>query len=193
MRRWIIPTVGVGLVLVGIIGLAGVVATGELNDRAAPAVNEASDVDAMFIEQMIPHHDDAIAMGDLGAELGEHAELRELAGDIARTQRAENEQMREWYRDWFGRAVPRTDGEGMMGGPMMGGSSDPEDLVDADPFDKAFIEQMVPHHRMAIMMAGMLRAQTDQPEMREFADEIIATQSEEIDRMLEWYDEWYGQ
>lgn len=46
--------------------------------------------------------------------------------------------------------------------------------------------------RMVIMVARMLRFPTDQPRMQQFADRIIETQGEEIDRMLSWYDEWYG-
>lgn len=99
--------------------------------------------------------------------------------------------MREWYDEWFGGEVP--EGSGGMMGPMMGRDLDLDELEQAEPFDQVFIEQMVPHHRMGIMMAGMIRNRTAKPELRQLADDIIESQTEEIDQMIEWYDEWYGQ
>lgn len=155
-------------------------------------------IDAMFIEQMIPHHEDAVDMADLALESAEHPELRALAREIKRTQTAEIEQMREWYREWFDEEVPEYSGRGpgrmggMRGGMMGRMGTDLDALEDADPFDREFIEQMVPHHQMALMMAGMLEQGTNRSEMRAFAREIIDTQGREIEQMQEWYQEWYG-
>lgn len=204
MRRWLMPLIGVALILCGVAGMTGTVvfdylASGSLSRQgsvdSSGSGGPAGGVDAMFIEAMIPHHDGAIAMSDLAVDRAEHPELRELARDISRKQSAENEQMREWYQDWFDTRVPegRSSRIDRMMGFMMGGDVDLEALGQAEPFDKAFIEEMVPHHGVAIMMARMLRAQTNEPEMREFAEEIIDGQSAEIDQMLTWYDEWYGQ
>jgi uncharacterized protein (DUF305 family) len=64
-------------------------------------------------------------------------------------------------------------------------------LREADPFDKAFIEQMIPHHQMAIMMSRMAGRTSARPEMRDFTRRIIDAQSREIVQMQEWYREWY--
>lgn len=198
MRRWILPVVGVTLVLVGVLGMAATAALSHLGvgrtegrTDGEPIERRPGGVDAMFIEEMIPHHEDAIAMGEIALEQAEHPELQELARTIVRDQSAEVEQMAEWYEEWFGTRVPESEGRSGMG-PMMGGDVDLDAFAGAEPFDKAFIEEMVPHHRMGIMMARMMRAQTDEPRMRELADSIIRSQSEEIDRMVRWYDEWYG-
>ncbi|MDZ4166497.1 MAG: DUF305 domain-containing protein [Coriobacteriia bacterium] len=153
---------------------------------------EASGVDAMFIEEMIPHHDDAIAMAELALERAEHEEIRELASDIIRTQTAENALMRGWYRDWIGTDAPEYSGrQGMMGRGMMGGMTDITRLEDAADFDRTFIEEMIPHHEMAVMMAQMAGANSRRPEMRELTRSIIRVQSEEIEKMQTWYREWY--
>jgi uncharacterized protein (DUF305 family) len=61
------------------------------------------------------------------------------------------------------------------------------------PFDRAFIDAMVPHHRAAIEMAREAkRAELSQPELVSIADDIIATQQAEIDQMLEWRELWFG-
>jgi uncharacterized protein (DUF305 family) len=77
-------------------------------------------------------------------------------------------------------------GMGMMG--MM--NADLEALKNAPDFDKAFIEQMIPHHKMAVMMAGMI-LDSDRPELRELAKSIVPTQSDEIEQMRQWQQTWY--
>jgi len=150
-------------------------------------------VDAMFIVGMVPHHEDAIEMAQLALERAEHPEIKRLAEDIIRTQTDENERMREWYRSWYGESVPEDGSLGMMGGRgMMGRRFGITGLEDADPFDKAFIEQMIPHHQMGIMMARMAGGNTNRSEIRGLADDIITGQSAEIEEMQGWYQEWYG-
>ena len=65
----------------------------------------------------------------------------------------------------------------------------PEDV----PFDRAFIDAMVPHHQAAIEMANEAKkAGLSAPELIEIADDIITTQQAEIDQMLEWREQWFG-
>ena len=81
----------------------------------------------------------------------------------------------------------------MMGGMMMEGmTGDTSELaaVSSADFDREFIEQMIPHHEMAIMMAGMLQASTERAEMKQLADNIIASQSREIEMMRSWLTAW---
>lgn len=162
------------------------------------------DIDRHFIEQMIPHHEGAVTMADLALTRAEHAELRQLAETIKRDQTREIDQMRAWYQSWYGVDAPADDsafggrgsGGGMMGGGMMSGGmmSDDADLKvleAAQEFDKEFIEQMIPHHQMAVMMARMLLAHSDRPEMQELARSIIESQTNEIEQMQDWYRAWY--
>lgn len=166
------------------------------SDVRAPRGSTAAFIDQHFIEQMIPHHDGAIAMATLALTKATHPEIKTLAGAIIEAQTKEIGDMRGWYSDWFGKNVP-TSGSTMMGGMMsgsgmhMGGQEDMAALESASDFDKAFIEQMIPHHQLAIMMAQMLRSGTDRPEMLELAENIIESQSDEIEQMQDWYQVWY--
>ena len=199
-RSWML-TLGLALLVMGAVGLILVAPlTGAVPQPGCPGgvcpddrIGAEGGVEAMFIEQMIPHHDDAIAMAELALDRAEHDEVRALARDIIRTQSAENDLMRQWYRAWFGSQVPDPDERlGMMGGGMMSGMTDISELEDAEDFDRAFIEQMIPHHAMGIMMARMAEARTLSPELRELTQSIIRTQSDEIEMMQSWYREWYG-
>lgn len=188
MRTWIMPVVGASLVLFGIVGLAATTVLGQANTDGGSG---PSRMDAMFIEQMIPHHEDAIAMAEIAEDKAEHVEIKRLAADIRDTQSAEIEQMRGWYEQWLGGEVA-DDGADMMD-RMMGGDVDLDELETAQPFDKAFIEEMIPHHQMGVMMARMMAARSDEPEMRDLAERIIESQTREIEQMQEWYAEWYEQ
>ncbi len=158
------------------------------------------DIDRHFIEQMIPHHEDAVAMSELALTRAEHPELKQLAETVIRDQTREIEQMSAWYRSWYGIEAPTDEGMsdgrgmggGMMGGGMMNDGTDMEVLEAAPVFDKEFIEQMIPHHEMGVMMAQMVLARSDRPEIQELARSIIETQTAEIEQMQDWYQEWYG-
>ncbi len=151
-------------------------------------------MDQHFIEQMIPHHEDAITMAEIALEKSQRPEIRNLANDIIRTQTAEIEQMKKWYKDWFESEISlvnHAQAHGTMNMGMMGDSTDIDRLENAEPFDKAFIEEMIPHHQMAIMMAQMLERTTDRSEMKKLAQDIISAQTKEISEMRQWYGDWY--
>ncbi len=200
-EMWITGLAGV---LIGIVlnGLFSPMWSGMMGYRNG-GLNTASPmtraIDSHFIEQMIPHHQDAITMADIALEKAQHTEIKQLARDIQRTQSEEIVMMQQWYRAWFGQEVPDTFaslGHGMGSGAMhmgiMGDATDIDRLNTASDFDKAFIEEMIPHHQMAVMMAQMLARTTDRPEMKQLAKDIIEAQTREINSMREWYRAWYG-
>jgi uncharacterized protein (DUF305 family) len=65
---------------------------------------------------------------------------------------------------------------------------------DADvPFDRMFIDAMIPHHESAIAMAEEAKAAgLSDPKLVDIADNIIASQRSEIDRMRDWRQAWFG-
>ena len=184
-------------------------------------MSATAEADRWFIEEMIPHHEDAVVMADLAPAQAEHAELKALAQQIKATQSQEITQMRDWYRAWYGTAdVPpgamdemhesmapmMAMMQRMMGGmgtpagaagamPIMGAMgamhADPKSIDGARPFDKAFIEHMVPHHQMAVMMSSHALAGAQKPELVALLQSIITSQSAEIRQMLAWYRTWY--
>ncbi|MDX2231831.1 MAG: DUF305 domain-containing protein [Leptolyngbyaceae cyanobacterium bins.349] len=66
-----------------------------------------------------------------------------------------------------------------------------DDLTAAPDFDRAFLEEMIPHHQMGVMMAQMVLNRSDRPEIQTLAQAIIQSQMAEIDQMQYWYQEWY--
>lgn len=148
--------------------------------------------DEMFIDMMVPHHRDAIEEAEVALENAEHDGLRQFSRDIISAQESEIEQLKDIKEEEYGtRKIPG----GMSSSDMegMGMMEDPQELADEDPFDRAFIENMIPHHEAAIEMAEVAREESNNSRITEMADAIVEAQTEEIDQMQPWRDEWYPQ
>jgi uncharacterized protein (DUF305 family) len=156
--------------------------------------------DRHFIERMIPHHQSAVEMVDLALSRAKHPELKQLAANIKAAQTQEIKNMQDWYKQWYGVAVPTVSKGGMdmmgmsrgmpMHSGMMGMQTDLTALKNASNFDRVFMEQMIPHHQMAVMMSGMPLNSTH-PELRSLAQAIIKSQTAEINQMQQWSQAWY--
>jgi uncharacterized protein (DUF305 family) len=149
-------------------------------------------MDQHFIVMMIPHHDGAIAMADLALTRARKPEIKALARSIKASQNQENAQMRTWYRQWFGGDVPSWTTGGAMGMGGMGMGTSLAALKNAADFDRAFIEQMIPHHRMGVMMASMAQTNSQHQQLRAMQQAMVKAQSREIEQMSQWYRSWYS-
>jgi uncharacterized protein (DUF305 family) len=167
----------------------------------SPQSTMMGQVDRHFIEMMIPHHQGAITMAQLAPSRARHPDIKKLAASIIQDQTREINQMRAWYKTWYGTNVPVVSSRmSMMGnhsgmmGMHQGGMSmetDLQALKKAPDFEREFIRQMVPHHQMAVRMAQMLLNHTNRPEMKALAQSIINSQMAEITQMQQWNQAWY--
>jgi uncharacterized protein (DUF305 family) len=79
----------------------------------------------------------------------------------------------------------------MMNGTSMSGGMETESSDEDRPFDLQFIDEMIVHHQTAIMSSEHMISDSERPELRRLAENIQESQSEQIDRMQGWRDEWY--
>lgn len=61
-----------------------------------------------------------------------------------------------------------------------------------EAYEEAFLRGMIVHHLGAIAMAEELLEQTNRPELVELANNIITSQSAEVDMMKGWLDAWFN-
>ena len=150
-----------------------------------------NDADVMFAQMMIVHHRGALDMAQLAEGRAEDPRVLDLAGRIEAAQQPEIETMTGWLEEW-GEEVPAEgmDMEGMdMGGMDMGGMEmSEEDMAALESasgaeFDRMFLEMMVEHHRSAVEMAETQIADGEYPEAVSLAEEIVQSQSAEIEEM----------
>lgn len=146
--------------------------------------------DERFIDMMVPHHQGAVEMAEIALENSDREEILQLSRDIVRTQEAEIEELKDIKEEEFGTSeVPMEMSEDQMHG--MGMMMDPQQLAQERPFDKAFIDNMIPHHQSAIEMAEVAQQESENPRIQELARNIISAQEREIAQMEEWRKEWY--
>jgi uncharacterized protein (DUF305 family) len=137
--------------------------------------------DIMFLQMMIPHHQQAVDISNLALSKSQDPELLALAQTIAASQAAEIITMENWLND----AGASKD----MGhaGHNMGGMLDSADLAKLETltgsdFDKVWLAGMIEHHEGAIQMTNMIR-DAKNPAIKAFGLEIIAVQASEIEQM----------
>ena len=134
--------------------------------------------DPMFTAEMIPHHQAAIDMAAIARTRAEHSQIKALAAEIASAQTSEIALMKKVGKanSWDPTAKMDHSGGDGMSDHEMGMDMDSSELKAAKPFDKRFIEMMVPHHEGAIRMANHELARGSNPEIRSLAKRIIASQ-----------------
>lgn len=170
---------------------SAVPSTSTVGASAAPSASSSgtapaeahNDADVLFAQMMIPHHEQALMMVDiLLAKDGVAPGVKQLAGAIRAAQEPEIQQMRGWLEAWGAPEQPATD----HGGGMMSG----EELTALDEADGAaasrlFLEQMIAHHESAVEMARAALSGGRAPEVLALAQQVLDTQTAEIQRMQE--------
>jgi uncharacterized protein (DUF305 family) len=156
--------------------------------------------DLRFIDGMRLHHRGAIQMAKEAEQKSQRSEIKTLARNIIVAQnREENELLRNWRKAWYPKASEEPVAYGGEGKPVVAMSKEQqksmamvEDLGDADTdFDLRFMDAMIVHHEGAVEMAQDALSKSQRSEIKQLANEIIASQQKEIDQMKQWKQAWY--
>ena len=144
--------------------------------HSSGASGELSSDDIMFLQMMIPHHQQAIDISDLALTISADPELLALAKDIRDEQAAEIVTMKAW----LDAAGADLDPGHSMGHGMGGMLSDSEltalKSATGKSFDLLWLKGMTGHHDGAIDMATMIE-NAKNAEIKSFGEGIVASQS----------------
>ena len=150
-----------------------------------------SPADALFMQDMIPHHNQAVLMAELVADRTNRQELVDVAGRIDASQIDEIDFMQEWLRS-RGENVPDPSAhDAMHTSHKMAGMASPEQMAElaraeGAEFDKLFLTFMITHHEGAVKMVEELLAlpgSAYDPVLFEFTTDVTNDQAAEIERM----------
>ncbi len=155
--------------------------------------------DLRFIDAMIPHHQGAVNMAKQAQQKSKRPEIKKLANEIIKAQNQEISQMKQWRQAWYpsasstpvaydaktGKTIPMS--EEQVQSMMMDVDLGPSDAE----FDLRFINAMIPHHQAAVTMAKDALQKSPRSEIKKLAQNIINSQSAEINQMKEWRKYWY--
>jgi uncharacterized protein (DUF305 family) len=152
----------------------------------APAGQQQhNQADVVFLQNMIPHHQQAIMMSQMALTHATTPQVKDLATRIQAAQQPEIDQMRRLLAAWGVPANPG--GRGPMGGMMgpMGGMGPGQGpgMMSGTNFDRMFLQNMIVHHQGAIDMSNTELAQGSNAETRQLAQKIINAQQAEIKEM----------
>ena len=180
-----------------------------VDEARSIAFSSFTPADVSFVQDMIPHHQQAVEMANLVADRTNTDEVIEIAGRINKAQADEIAFMQSWLAD-RDQQVPdpnQEDEHGAHGGHeghgaaamkthrthAMMGMATPEQMaelakLEGRDFDRLFLQLMIPHHKGAITMVEDLLdtpGTAYDPVLYEFTNDIVADQSSEIKQMNE--------
>ncbi|HYF28326.1 MAG TPA: DUF305 domain-containing protein [Baekduia sp.] len=178
------------IALFAVLVLAFVAGCGGGDDDEPMRSGAGNGTDAAFVAGMVPHHEGAIEMAQLARKQAEHRQVRALAEDIITAQKAEIAVLGRIADDLRQMGVEAGD-LGMSEHEM--GMADMEGLDGAKPFDRRFLDLMIPHHEGAVAMARKELEDGEQATLRKMAQDIITAQEREIAQMRRWRTAWYGE
>lgn len=152
---------------------------GDMNNSNGDS-SQFSNLDLMFAQMMIPHHQQAIEMSALAQISAADQRVKDLAAVIASEQGPEIEQMESWLE---ATGTPsHMDHDMGMGGMVSEDQMAELSQATGAEFDRLFLELMILHHEGAIDMAQMI-IDSDNSEVRTLGQAIIASQTEQISYM----------
>ncbi|MDQ3451826.1 MAG: DUF305 domain-containing protein [Actinomycetota bacterium] len=167
------------------------------SDRSSAGSAAFNDADVEFLQGMVPHHSQAVAMAELVPDRTDRPELNELAETIISTQNEEIEQMNTVLSDAGAEPVEGGMDHGGMteGGMTMSGMMDDQQMQDLESaegqdFELMFLDMMTAHHQGAIEAAEQVLDAGENPEVADLAEQIIQAQQAEIEQMATWKEQW---
>ena len=189
-----------GLATVGIAQDVPIVQPGAPGDPARElSAEEAIEIantsyspdDITFMQDMIPHHNQAVQMAELVTDRTNRPELNDVAGRIDVSQEDEINFMQQWLRERGERVPEPTAHDAMRTSHKMAGMASPEQMADlaqaeGTAFDRMFLELMITHHEGAVTMVEELLEQPGSaydPVLFEFTTDVTNDQTSEIERM----------
>lgn len=151
-------------------------------DAPAPDKQTAK-YEIKFMENMIDHHAMAVMMAEMCLMKAVHPDLISMCQEIIATQMQEIEMMQMWLMDWYGISYEPDMHMGEMEGHMM---------MDPEEFEIHFMKRMIGHHATAVKEAENCLEKAYHPELLSMCQNIIITQTQEIETLQAWLCEWYG-
>ena len=175
------------IIVLAVAALAIAAFGGNQGRRADTGMPAGNGVDAAFAEEMVAHHQSAVEMAMIARSRATTQFVKTLADDVIAAQTSEITKMRAIRAD-----LPKPAGNRGTDMRDMGMAVSPSMLRSARPFDRAFVDMMVPHHQGAIRMARIERDKGTNPGLRRIADAVVSAQAREIKAMNDFRTKQYG-
>jgi uncharacterized protein (DUF305 family) len=157
-----------------------------------------NEVDVAFAQQMIVHHQQAIAMTKMAQSRAQDPNVKRLAAEIEAAQGPEIQTMTGWLQAWAtpmpsvppgmtpsSHGMAPSSGGMMHSMPGMVPQPDMSTMMDRHgaEFDRMFLQEMITHHQGAVDMAKIEQSSGANPEAMRLAKSIESSQTAQITQM----------
>ncbi len=144
--------------------------------------------DQKFVQEMIPHHEQAVVMSEMVSNVEVSGETAALATEVIGAQASEIDLMKGFLSEWGVEYDPNSDPHAghMMSGDESSGMMTDEELAELKNssgvvFEKMWLTMMLAHHKGAIKMAETVIADGKDEQVKTLAEAIINEQQKEIE------------
>jgi len=168
-----VATIFIAIVALSLSGCSSASDMGmEHEGHSSGASGDLSSDEIMFLQMMIPHHQQAIDISDLALTKSADSELLALAKSIRDEQSAEIVTMKAWL-DAAGADLEM---DHSMGGMLSDSDIAALKSATGKSFDLLWLKGMTGHHDGAIDMATMIE-NAKSAQIKSFGQDIVASQS----------------
>lgn len=137
------------------------------------------DPDIEFVDRMVPHHEMSIHMADMVLQNGASQEVKTIARQMKDKQEGEIQQMKTARLEVAGsETTPDMSPDQEMPVPM-----DSMMALRGNELDRAFLRNMILHHRQGIEMAQQAQPNLQRPDLQSLTQKMITDQQNEIEKM----------
>ena len=154
------------------------------NDGKGMHHNSKSDytgADIMFLQMMIPHHQQAVDISNLALKTSKDSELLALAKTIRDAQTTEIAQMKSWLNQ-AGAGLDMGHSMDGMGGMLNDAQLSALAAATGKNFDVLWLKGMIGHHDGAIHMTTMIN-DAQNTDIKTFGENVVKDQSAQITQM----------
>jgi uncharacterized protein (DUF305 family) len=176
MPRSALPRLGA---LLAVASLA-MSACGGDSESAQNAQRPFNATDVSFVQNMLPHHMQALRTSEVLLERGQDPQIREIATEIVEAQRSEIAEMQGFLRRFGAPEEPAPADQQQvwdMNVAAERAAETPQEL------ETVFLTNMIPHHSAAVPMSQMEIEKGTFGPARQLAQQIKTTQRQEIMEM----------
>jgi len=176
-------------ILALVLVLSGCAATSRPESTGTPTGTKGFNaIDVMFLQMMVPHHDQGLRVVRLARVRPVRPEVKMLAEAIEATQFDEAAAMAGWLRSWGAPPSADPNSHAAHGGPRGLTEAELASVVNADDagFERGFLDLLISHQDDARQLASMEMSGGINPEARKLADSIDKSREAQIKQMLSY-------
>ena len=189
-RRPIHPVVRLLLALAFTVGAFAVVSfagTSTASAHTSTTSGKNAQFEIRFMERLSDHHLAAVKADSICLQKATHDALRDMCASDKASQQMEISEMVSWLSQWYDvhyqpSLTPSSKAMVMYLSTLRKGKS----------FEVGYMENIMPHHLMAIKMARTCLAQASHQKLLNLCKDVISAQTKEIQEMTGFLCRWYN-